>query len=98
MYVRLFWGRIKLGRWDEYESFYNEKVVPVSKGMKGFRGRQLMRSTENPDEGASISLWETHEDLQNYERSPERQRIALGVEHLYAGEYRIGHFQTEGWF
>ena len=95
MYVRMFWGRVKAGQWDEYERFYNEKVAPVSKHMNGFRGRALMRSTENPDEGASISLWETLEDLGNYERSPERQQIALGAEPLYAGEYWIRHFETE---
>ena len=98
MYVRVFWGRVKPGMWDEYERFYEEKVVPVSQHMRGFRGRQLMRSTENPDEGASISLWETIEDLGNYERSPERQQIALGSEPLYAGEYWIRHFETESWF
>lgn len=98
MYVRIFWGRVKQGKWDEYERFYNENVGPVSQKMKGFLGRQLMRSTVDPDEGASISLWETMEDLARYERSPERQRLALAVEHLYAGQYWIGHFETPTWF
>ena len=70
MYVRVFWGRVRLGMWDDFVRHYNEKVAPVSEDMKGFRGRRLMQSTENPDEGASISLWETLEDMGNYERSP----------------------------
>ena len=35
MYVRMFWGRVKAGKWDEYERFYNEKVsasVPTHEG------------------------------------------------------------------
>ena len=98
MYVRIFWGRVRLGMWDEYVRHYHEKVAPVSADMKGFRGRQLMQSTENPDEGASISLWDTIEDMGNYERSVERQRVALNAQDLYAGEYWIKHFETDTWF
>jgi heme-degrading monooxygenase HmoA len=98
MIVRIFWGRIKLGMWDEYERHYNENVVPTAQRMKGFQGRQLMRSVENPDEGVSITLWDSVEDLLNYERSPERQRVALKGERYYAGQYWIGHFESGSWF
>ncbi len=98
MIVRIFWGRIKLGMWDEYESHYNENVVPTAQSMDGFSGRQLMRSVENPDEGVSINLWDSIENLGNYERSPERQRVALEGLPFYAGEYWIGHFESDAWF
>ena len=98
MIVRIFWGRIKLGMWDQYESHYNDNVVPAAQSMNGFRGRQLMRSVENPDEGVSITLWDNIENLGTYERSPVRQRIALEGQSFYAGEYWIGHFESDGWF
>ncbi len=98
MIVRVFWGRIKLGMWDDYERHYHENVVPMAQGMTGFRGRQLMRSTVNPDEGISITLWDTIENLGNYERSPRRQQVTLGGERFYAGNYWIGHFEAKSWF
>ncbi len=98
MIVRVFWGRIKLGMWDEYERHYNDNVVPTAQGIKGFRGRQLMRSTVNADEGMSITLWDSVEDLGNYERSPRRQQVALQGERFYAGDYWIGHFEAKSWF
>ena len=52
MYVRIFWGKIKPGRWDEYEAHLQRKHSgPWAKRCPGFSGRQLLRSTENPDEG-----------------------------------------------
>jgi len=47
----------------EYERYYNEKVVKAAEGLKGYKGRRLLRSVENPEEGISITLWETKEDL-----------------------------------
>ena len=47
----------------EYGRYYNEKVVKAAEGLKGYKGRRLLRSVENPEEGISISLWETKEDL-----------------------------------
>jgi heme-degrading monooxygenase HmoA len=66
MYARVLWGKIKMGMWDEYERYYDQKIISSTDGVKGFRGRRLLRSLENPDEGISISLWETKEDMENY--------------------------------
>ncbi len=65
MVVRMFWGKLRLGKWEEYERYYNETVVPTTAKMEGFRGRQLLRSLENPDEGISLTFWENSQDLVN---------------------------------
>ena len=71
MVVRMFWGKLRLGKWEEYERYYNETVVPTTAKMKGFRGRQLLRSLENPDKGISLTFWENSQDLVNYVRGTE---------------------------
>ena len=94
MYVRVVWGRIKPGRWDDYERYYDENVEPITENVKGCRGRQLLRSVENPDEGISVTFWDTLQDLQDYVRSPEHARVALReAEHLYVGEYWEKHLE-----
>ncbi|MFQ5851165.1 MAG: antibiotic biosynthesis monooxygenase family protein [Candidatus Binatia bacterium] len=95
MVVRIFWGKLMLGKWDEYERYYNETVVPNTAKMKGFRGRQLLRSKEDPDEGISLTFWETNQDLENYVKSPERQKGAREAENLYTGEYWVKHFEVK---
>ena len=66
MYVRMVWGKLRPGAWGEYERHYHERVAGAGKA-KGLRERQLLRSTEDPDEGISVSVWDTLEDLRNYE-------------------------------
>ena len=92
-YVRIAWGKLSQGSWEQYERHFNEKVAPTTKTIKGLQVRALIPSTEAPDEGISISTWETLEDLQNYERSEQRQSLASAVEHLYAGEYWVKHLE-----
>jgi heme-degrading monooxygenase HmoA len=62
--------------------------------MEGFAGRQLLRSTENPDEGISITLWDTQEDMEAYDKNPRRQENARSADDLYAGEYWVKHFEV----
>lgn len=94
MYVRMTWGRLRYGMWDEYEQYYNDHIEPITEGRPGFKGRQLLRSSENPDEGMIITLWDTLDELQAYARHPARQEAARGVEHLYTGEYWVRNFEV----
>jgi heme-degrading monooxygenase HmoA len=95
MHVRMLWGRLRVGMWDEYERYYNENIASVTDGVQGFVGRQLIQSTENPDEGMSITLWESLDAMHSYERNAQRQQVAKGVEHLYTGEYWVRHFEVK---
>jgi heme-degrading monooxygenase HmoA len=95
MIARILRCKVKPGMWDDYERYYNEKVVPPTQKMKGFQERRLLRSLDNPDEGISISVWKTKEDLENYVRSIERQSIVLEAEKLFAGEYSVRDFEIK---
>lgn len=95
MYARVLWGKVKMGMWDEFQRYYDEKVVPSTASMKGIKGRRLLRSLENPEEGISISLWETREDMENYVKSPQRQGLARDGEKLYSGDYWVKHFEVK---
>lgn len=95
MHVRIVWGKIKSGMWDEYRKWYTDKVIPSTDGAKGLRGRRLVRSVDDPDEGISVTFWDTLEDLDACERSEARQGVAREAAHLYAGEYLIKHFEQE---
>ena len=93
-HVMIAWGKLRLGTWDQYEKFYKERVEPTTDVVNGLRERQLLRSTEDPDEGMSFSVWDSQEDLLDYERSELRQSLAQEVEHLYRGEFWVKHFEV----
>ena len=56
MFARVLSSKVKPGMWDDYERYYNEKVVPPTQKMKGFRERRLLRTLESPDEGGHRPL------------------------------------------
>ena len=94
MFVRMVWGKLHAGFWDQYERHYHQNVAGARVPITGLRERQLLRSTEDPDEGISVSIWETLENLRNHETGEFRQNAAREVEHLYRGEYWVKHFEV----
>jgi heme-degrading monooxygenase HmoA len=71
----------------------NGRGVSFSPRLFRAQGRRLLRSVENPEEGISISLWETKQDLEKYVNSQERKNLAKDSERLYSGEYWVKHFE-----
>ncbi len=89
MYLRIAWGKLHPGAWDEYERHYCERIVPSDKDFDGLLGRQLLRCAQNPDEGISFSVWDNLEDRAAYESSETHQAFAKEVDHLYQGDYWV---------
>ena len=86
------WGKLRLGSWDQYEQFYREQVLHANDGEDGVVDRMLLRSVEDPDEGVSVSVWESEEALLRYERSSLRRDMAQQVDDLYRGQFWVKHF------
>lgn len=95
MHIRMVWGRLMRGKWAEYEQYFNERVLgSANPTVEGLRGRKLLRSSENPDEGISLSLWDSLEAMQKYEKSPQRQKSVKATEHLHVGDYWVKKFEV----
>lgn len=100
MFIRMVWGKLRPGTWDEYERHYHERLAGSAGTIPGLKERQLLRSTEDADEGVSVSIWDTLDNMRAYEVGEFRQSVAKEMEHLYRGEYWVKHFEvissTEG--
>ena len=92
--IMMAWGKLRLGSWDQYEQFYRSQVLEGTASVEGLKERMLLRSTEDPDEGISVSVWDTEEALLRYERSSIRRNMAQEVENLYRGQFWVKHFQV----
>ncbi len=93
--IMMAWGKLRLGSWDQYEDFYRGQVLQGDGGtVEGLGERLLLRSTEDPDEGVSVSLWDSEEALLRYERSGLRRNMAQEVENLYRGQFWVKHFRV----
>ena len=86
MYLRIAWGKLRPGTWEEYERHYCEKIVPSDQEFDGLLDRQLLQCAQNPDEGISFSVWDNLEDLDAYESSETHQAFAKKVgSHIILG-------------
>lgn len=83
MLMRVTWGKIKPGKWDEYERLWNAYAARTSSAA-GLKGRYLLRDTETKDAGYSISLWEKPGDFDAFKKSePNSQEMA----DCFVGQY-----------
>ena len=80
MFARVAWGKVKPGTWDDYERIYHEEILPATRDIKGLHLRELLRGTDDPDEGISLTLWDSRADLDAYEQpAPRTGRSGPGV-------------------
>lgn len=100
MYIRLVWRSLRPGHWSAFEEYYKNTYMTGTSDTEGLRRPSLHRSTDNPDEGISMSLWEHLEDMLAFERNPTRLELARGLEEFYGplayprGDYWVKHFEV----
>ena len=94
MFARVAWGKVKPGTWEEYERIYHDEIVPATRDIKGLHLRELLRGTDDPEEGISLTLWESREDLDAYERSSLHQQMVDRARAFYVGEFWVKHFDV----
>ena len=91
MIMRITWGKVRPGKWGDFEQAITGPVVAKSNGVKGLRGRWLAQDVEDRDAGYTVSLWESDEELEAYMKGPLYQEIVTLVQPFFAGEFRTTH-------
>jgi heme-degrading monooxygenase HmoA len=88
MVIRITWGKLRAGSWDEFERTYRANVITKGKGIKGLRGRWLSQDTADRDTGFAVSLWDSLGDMQAYEESALYREIMAPLQPFFVGEYK----------
>ena len=94
MLARVAWGKVKPGTWQEYERVYHDAILPDTRDVRGLVFRELLRGVDDPNEGISLTLWESREDLDAYEQSDRYQRLVDRARAFYVGEFWVKHFEV----
>ena len=95
MFVAITWGKIKPGKWDEYKGFYAGRLQDSTRGLEGLVRRQLLRATDDPNEGISLAFWDSKESWEAWYTSPRRKELTRDSEPFCTGEYWIKTFEVE---
>ena len=86
MIMRITWGKLRAGCWQEYEKAY--RMAVADHRVPGLWGRWLAQDVQDPDGGFAVSLWDSLEALQAYEQSAVfKQEIQPTLQPFFVGEY-----------
>jgi heme-degrading monooxygenase HmoA len=89
MIMRITWGKLRPGSWNDFEKTYHATVAAKGGHIKGLRGRWLLQDTADKDTGFSVSLWEGAAEMQAYEQSDlYRQELAPALQPFFVGDYK----------
>jgi heme-degrading monooxygenase HmoA len=86
MFIRISWGRVEPGKWDEYEAAFREGVAAAGR-VDGLRGRIFSRDIDDPDTGYSVSLWDTAEAMDEYESGAAEREILPRIQPYFGGAF-----------
>jgi len=91
MRVRIIYGKLRPGTWDEYEQAYKD-VMNQAGEIPGLRARWLTRDVDNLDAGYSISLWEDEAAMRAYESGDFLKNTILPkLKPYFSGDYTTTH-------
>ena len=94
MHMRIVWGRLQPGQWDQFERKFNE-VLASHQDIPGLRGRWLVRDTADPDTGFSVSLWDSEKAMADYEGGALHENtIRPALSPFFAGDYQTHHCEV----
>jgi heme-degrading monooxygenase HmoA len=88
MMIRITWGKLRAGAWNDFERTYKEQVLTKGKSLKGLRGRWLAQDAADKDMGFAVSVWDNASDMQAYEQSALYREIMTPLQPFFAGEYK----------
>lgn len=89
MFMRISWGRIKAGKWDEYEKRF-DRLAAAQTASGGPKRRWLVRDIDDKDAGFAISVFDTEAEMRAWSNDPAaRERTQKEMSDLYVGDYRV---------
>ena len=86
MHMRIVWGKIVPGKWNEFEAAF--KTAMAARGqVKGLVDHWLARDQGDANAGYSITLWETEKDMTSFWDSDKRQAVTGPLEPFYVNQF-----------
>ena len=75
MFMRLVQVKVKPESASQIPTFYAQKIVPALQQTPGCLYASLIKSVSRPDEAISMTLWDTIEHAESYEKGGLFQRL-----------------------
>lgn len=93
MFMRISWGRVNPGMWDEYEAAFKQ-ALEAAGPIEGLKARVISRDLDDPDTGYSVSWWESAEAMEAYENGINVTDIVPKIKPFFAGAFTTNRVQV----
>lgn len=88
MHMRIVWGKILPGKWDEFEATF--KSAMATRGhVNGLINHWLARDQHDPNAGYSITLWDSEANMRQFWDSQRRKQIMAPLETFYVNQFTV---------
>jgi heme-degrading monooxygenase HmoA len=84
LFVRIVSPQICEGKMEEFRKIYETEIKPEIQKAKGCKYVYLTGSMKNPDQVISLTIWNSKEDAETYERSGVFTQLIKKVEHTFS--------------
>jgi len=88
MYLRILSVQLNPGKLDEFRSIYEKNILPALEKLKGCRFAFMTTSGEEENKVVCVSLWDSKQDADAYEKSGLFEELREKTQHTYSDFYR----------
>lgn len=93
MYMRIVWGKILPGKWNEFEAAF--KTAMAMRGdVKGLVNHWLARDQNDGNAGYSVTIWQSEADMLAFWDSPRRKELMAPLEPFYVNQFTATHCEV----
>lgn len=94
MHMRIVWGKIIPGKWDEFETAF-KAAMAVRGELKGLKNHWLARDQHDANAGYSITLWDTEANMKLFWDSKKRKEVMAPLEPFYVNQFTTTHCEVK---
>ena len=88
LYLRILSLRVQPDKMEDLKRAYKEKILPVLHNTAGCLYAYLTENADEKDEAISLTVWDSKEHAEEYERSGAFSSLVGQVKHLLSGLYQ----------
>jgi heme-degrading monooxygenase HmoA len=72
----------------EFRNIYGSEIIPTLKKTKGCRFAYLTENIQEEDDAISVTIWDSKEDADNYEKSGVFEDLTEKVKHTFSNLFQ----------
>lgn len=88
MYLRVVSVQLQPGKLDEFKIIYKKEILPALQKLEGCRFAFMTRSSENENMVVCVSLWNSKQDADAYEKSGLFDKFRGKTKHTFSELYQ----------